>query len=309
MARMFTEEEIKQITNNFRNDLGGGSFGQVYQGQLSDGRPVVVKRIEFHRKNDDSKWRHEKLMLETFSKHRYFIQYMGYRADKCENEGYLVMEWLPLSLRDVVNCNKDVEDDVNEWRHLTNILVQLANAMDHIHQTRFGTDRSTYAYGDMKPDNVMLQKTNEGYLVKLIDLGSISKVGSQNFAYTHGYAAPEIYSGSGLSVQMDVYCLGMIIIDLLTREVITDKKRAAEENRRRKSKSKDSDESKEKHNKAQHMCHQRGHMVSNWVKDKIRASHESMRALSLIALHCTDPTPGARPDMKEVERSLRELRQ
>uniref|UniRef100_A0A7N0TJG1 Protein kinase domain-containing protein n=1 Tax=Kalanchoe fedtschenkoi TaxID=63787 RepID=A0A7N0TJG1_KALFE len=304
MARMFTEEEIKQITNNFRNDLGGGSFGHVYQGQLSDGRLVAVKRIKIQGKNDDSKWRHEKLMLETFSEHRYFIQYMGYGVNKLGTEGYLVMQWLSMSLRDIVNF----EDEVTELRHLTEVLAQIANAMDHIHQTKFGTDRSTYVYGDMKPDNVMLQKTNEGYQVKLIDLGSISKAGDQNFTYTNGYAAPEIFRGSRLSVKTDVYCLGMIMIDLFTRESTTNKERAAEENRAKKDKSKNRDAANEKLIKAQYMMHQHDHMFSKWFKVRSRADLESMKAISDIALDCTKRAGDQRPDMTEVERRLRELR-
>lgn len=41
--RQFTYEELKKITNNFKNDIGKGGFGTVYHGFLEDGTQVAVK--------------------------------------------------------------------------------------------------------------------------------------------------------------------------------------------------------------------------------------------------------------------------
>lgn len=42
-ARIFSYKEIKAATNNFKEVIGHGSFGSVYLGKLSDGKPVAVK--------------------------------------------------------------------------------------------------------------------------------------------------------------------------------------------------------------------------------------------------------------------------
>ncbi|MBA0704541.1 hypothetical protein Golax_016793, partial [Gossypium laxum] len=41
--RIFSYKEIKAATNNFKEVIGRGSFGSVYLGKLSDGKPVAVK--------------------------------------------------------------------------------------------------------------------------------------------------------------------------------------------------------------------------------------------------------------------------
>lgn len=50
-------------------------------------------------------------------------------------------------------------------------------------------------YGDVKIENVMIQKENDKYTVRLIDIGSINKIGSIDFAYTPSTAAPEGFVG------------------------------------------------------------------------------------------------------------------
>jgi len=40
----YSFNEVKVVTNNFKNQISEGSFGPVYKGRLSDGREVAVKR-------------------------------------------------------------------------------------------------------------------------------------------------------------------------------------------------------------------------------------------------------------------------
>lgn len=39
---VYSFNEVKNFTNNFRNQISDGIFGLVYQGRLSDGREVAV---------------------------------------------------------------------------------------------------------------------------------------------------------------------------------------------------------------------------------------------------------------------------
>jgi serine/threonine protein kinase len=50
-------------------------------------------------------------------------------------------------------------------------------------------------YGDVKIENVMIQKENDKYTVRLIDMGSITRKGSANFTSTKSTAAPEGFVG------------------------------------------------------------------------------------------------------------------
>ena len=47
----YSYSNIKKITNNFRNKLGEGGFGSVYQGRLQSGRIVAVKVLTMSKSN------------------------------------------------------------------------------------------------------------------------------------------------------------------------------------------------------------------------------------------------------------------
>ena len=53
--------------------------------------------------------------------------------------------------------------------------------------------------GDVKIENVMIQKENDKYTVRLIDIGSITRKGSANFTFTQSTAAPEGFVGCNFS--------------------------------------------------------------------------------------------------------------
>lgn len=42
-TKIFTYKDIKVATNNFKDVIGSGGFGNIYLGKLSDGKLVAVK--------------------------------------------------------------------------------------------------------------------------------------------------------------------------------------------------------------------------------------------------------------------------
>lgn len=107
--------------------------------------------------------------------------------------------------------------------------IQLSSVLNYLHCQ----EPNTIIYGDMKPDNIIL--TKDGF-IKLVDFGVsmivqgdsgrdppqkkvFQKEVPQNdtvFIGTKGYAAPEQYTGSGMSPLSDIYSLGITLIQLLT---------------------------------------------------------------------------------------------
>jgi hypothetical protein len=45
VAQEYSFAEVTAMTNNFKQTLGGGSFGTVCYGKLPDGQEVAVKRV------------------------------------------------------------------------------------------------------------------------------------------------------------------------------------------------------------------------------------------------------------------------
>jgi cGMP-dependent protein kinase len=86
------------------------------------------------------------------------------------------------------------------------------NAFEYMH-TR------DYCYRDLKPENLMVDE--KGY-VRLVDLGFAKKVlpghKTWTFCGTPEYISPEIITNSGHNVSADLWCLGILIFELLCRK-------------------------------------------------------------------------------------------
>lgn len=79
-----------------------------------------------------------------------------------------------------------------------------------------------YAHRDLKPENVLF--TSAGHLV-LADLGLAYRLGSptDHHVGTHGYIAPEVLAepglfGEGYDAKIDVWSLGVMLLELFSKE-------------------------------------------------------------------------------------------
>lgn len=73
-------------------------------------------------------------------------------------------------------------------------------------------------HGDLKPENILVLKRGDTLDFKLIDFGSISEIFSVNSrAGTPSYLAPERFHAAPISEPMEIYALGVILHEVLTR--------------------------------------------------------------------------------------------
>ena len=135
-----------------------------------------------------------------------------------ETEIYIIEDYIEgVCLKQELDLKENFEEQqVIDWG------IQLFSVLDYLHNQT----PDPIIYGDMKPHNIIL--TKEGF-IKLIDFG-ISKTESKRdkpdnlnetallsetaFIGTKGYAAPEQYSGEGISKSTDIYSLGITLIQL-----------------------------------------------------------------------------------------------
>ncbi|EMS52657.1 Coatomer subunit beta'-2 [Triticum urartu] len=215
---------LKDITNDFSNDrqIGRGGFALVYQGVLESGT-VAVKRLS-DMCMDEKKF-HGEVQCLMKARHKNIVRFLGYCADTQGNmlsyNGKLVMadvrqrllcfEYMSKgSLRDYISD----ESCGLEWRKRYQIINGICQGLNYLHENRI-------VHLDLKPENVLL---DDNMVPKITDFGlsryfeerQTSQSITSNISGTLGYIAPELYDGEKITIQSDIYSLGIIIIEILT---------------------------------------------------------------------------------------------
>lgn len=80
--------------------------------------------------------------------------------------------------------------------------------------------KNNVIYRDLKPENIVLSMHDRGH-IKLVDFGFAKQMKSLNQKSmtncgTPVYIAPEILRGSGHSFQVDVWGLGVLLVELVS---------------------------------------------------------------------------------------------
>ncbi|KAH1152122.1 hypothetical protein GYH30_045560 [Glycine max] len=85
---------IEAATSNFSNDnrIGKGGFGEVYKGNLSDGRQIAVKRLSKSSKQGAKEFKNEVLLIAKLQ-HRNLVTFIGFCLE--EHEKILIYEYVP----------------------------------------------------------------------------------------------------------------------------------------------------------------------------------------------------------------------
>jgi len=198
--------------------LGAGALCQVYKARVKKtGADVALKRFYCPDllPEDIEDFKRE-LELTSTMVHPNIIQFLG----GCSNppQLYLVME-----LANFGSLAQNLHDDKIEfdWMLKFKIASDTAAGMDFLHSKKV-------LHRDLKSENLLLVTIDPSAatVVKIADLG-VSKLFDPNKATnmtkgrgTTNWMAPEILSGArDYSFPVDVYSYGMIMWELLTREM------------------------------------------------------------------------------------------
>ncbi|XP_037445417.1 cysteine-rich receptor-like protein kinase 10 [Triticum dicoccoides] len=272
---------LEEITNGFSYEqkIGRGGFAVVYKGKLEN-RTVAVKRMsdtymhekEFHREV-------ECLMMVN---QKNIVRFLGYCADTQGsmeryngkfvmadvNQRLLCFEYLPRgSLHEYIT---DTSRGL-QWRERYQIITGICQGLHYLHQ-------KDIVHFDLKPANILL---DDNLVPKIADFG-LSRCFAEMqsrvitlIAGTFGYMAPEFCDHTEItyrhSYRLDIYSLGVIIIEILT---------------------------------GKRGYHAVDNVVESW-SNKLKKSQrdvqlEQVRVCTEIGLECTDFNPAKRPDTKHI---------
>ncbi|EOY32238.1 Kinase superfamily protein [Theobroma cacao] len=294
----FTFEELKIITGNFRQDgvLGGGGFGSVYKGLISEdlreGLQPLAVAVKVH-DGDNSyqghrEWLAEVIFLGQLS-HPNLVKLIGYCCE--DDHRVLIYEYM---------ARGSVENNLFSrvllplpWSTRMKIAFGAAKGLAFLHEAE-----KPVIYRDFKTSNILLDLE---YNAKLSDFG-LAKDGpvgdkshvSTRIMGTYGYAAPEYIMTGHLTPRSDVYSFGVVLLELLTGKKSLDKSRPAREQNLT--------------DWALPLLKEKKKLL-NIIDPRLQGDYpiRGVHKAAMLAYHCLNRNPKARPLMRDIVDSLEPL--
>jgi serine/threonine-protein kinase len=205
---------IKQLGRyEVMSELGQGAMGVVYKARdpLID-RIVAIKTINLGMEQEDQEEYEARFYQEAKAAGRLNHPNIVtiYDVGKSEDIAYIAMEFLQgRELRDVLR-----EDGQMPVSRVLDVVAQVASGLAYAHDHEI-------VHRDVKPSNIMVIR--DGY-VKITDFG-IARMASSAIRTQTGmvlgspkYMSPEQVLGKALDRRSDIFSLGVMLYEMLTRE-------------------------------------------------------------------------------------------
>ncbi|XP_010496365.1 PREDICTED: cysteine-rich receptor-like protein kinase 37 [Camelina sativa] len=200
-------------TNNFSSEkkLGQGGFGSVYKGVLPSGQEIAVKRLTKGSGQGDMQFKNEVLLL-TRLQHRNLVKLLGFCNEK--DEEILVYEFVPNSSLDCFIFDEE-KRRILTWDVRYTIIEGVARGLQYLHED----SQLRIIHRDLKASNILLDaemnpKVADFGMARLFNMdetrGQTSRV-----VGTYGYMAPEYATYGQFSAKSDVYCFGVMLLEMI----------------------------------------------------------------------------------------------
>ncbi|WVZ67878.1 hypothetical protein U9M48_016896 [Paspalum notatum var. saurae] len=211
----FTYRDLQSVTKNFSEKLGGGAFGSVFKGSLSDpdATLVAVKKLEGVRQGE-KQFRAEVSTIGTVQ-HVNLIRLLGFCSEGSTRR-LLVYEHMPNASLDRHLFGAVGGGGVLlSWDTRYQIALGVARGLDYLHEKC----RDCIIHCDIKPENILL---DGAFVPKVADFG-LAKLMGRDFSRvlttmrgTVGYLAPEWIAGTAVTTKADVFSYGMMLFEIVS---------------------------------------------------------------------------------------------
>ncbi|XP_039776495.1 G-type lectin S-receptor-like serine/threonine-protein kinase At2g19130 [Panicum virgatum] len=209
--RTFRYSYLRHATENFSERLGGGGFGSVYKGLLSDSITIAVKRLDGARQGE-KQFRAEVSSIGLIQ-HINLVKLIGFCCES--DKRLLVYEHMLNGSLEAHLFNNSSDGIVLDWSTRCQIATGVARGLSYLHEGC----RECIIHCDIKPENILLDAS---FVPKIADFGMAAIVGRDfsrvltTFRGTVGYLAPEWISGEAITQKVDVYSFGMVLLEIVS---------------------------------------------------------------------------------------------
>ncbi len=203
--------------------LGAGGMSTVYLA-----RHVIIERMSaikiLHQNLSLNPAYRERFLREARAVNRINHKNIVEITDLGEADGvaYLVMEYV-----EGESLLAALQREAMPWQRAVKIAIQISSALARAHQMQV-------IHRDLKPENIMLVPAFDDEGVKLMDFGIAKLVDMPSLTFseqlfgTPGYIAPEYVEGVPIDARADLYSLGILIYEMVTRSLPYDARGQAE---------------------------------------------------------------------------------
>lgn len=192
--------------------LGSGGMGDVFLASRADGEFEKLAAVKVVRRGFDSEHTRRRFAAERHILARLEHPSIARLLDggiNADGLPYLVMEYVEGQPLDAYASSHSLS-----IRARLDLFLKICEAVRHAHGFLI-------VHRDLKPQNILVTGSGEVKLLdfgiaKLLDeTGSGEETGTANILLTPRYASPEQVMGRPVTVQSDVYALGVILFELL----------------------------------------------------------------------------------------------
>ncbi|RRT57477.1 hypothetical protein B296_00039614 [Ensete ventricosum] len=284
----YSYADVRKITNGFKEKLGEGGYGNVYEGKLPNGLLVAAKVLG-KAKDDGQDFVNEVATIGRIH-HVNVIRLLGFCCDGTRRA--LIYELMPGGSLAGLISTEGMRQKLGA-RRLLDIALGIARGVEYLHN---GCEKRIL-HLDIKPPNVLLDSRLQP---KISDFGlarsysrkdsSVSLTGARG---TVGYIAPEVFLRSlgGVSHKSDVYSFGILLL-----EMAIGKKDAAVAEAERSSENK-------------YFPDWIYVQLQEWVRvdmeDVVAEDNAILRKMAMVGLWCIQTDPVSRPSMLGAVEMLR----
>ncbi|KAB5565126.1 hypothetical protein DKX38_005180 [Salix brachista] len=207
--RYFSYKELAEATNDFKDEVGRGGFGVVYKGTIQAGstKVVAVKKLDRVVQDGEKAFKTEVQVIGQ-THHKNLARLLGF-CDEGQNR-LLVYEFLSNGTL----ANFLFGSFRPSWKQRTQIAFGIARGLLYLHE-ECGTQ---IIHCDIKPQNILL---DDYYNARISDFG-LAKLLAMDQSKTQtamrgtkGYISPEWFRNKPITVKVDVYSFGVILLEII----------------------------------------------------------------------------------------------